>query len=95
MTDTGSTETPSPSGHSESSASSSFSSSRESPLALACATSISLTCIGVLAYAWLATDRFASAPWWAGPAAVAIAALPTSVRAAAMKSLMARISPRK
>lgn len=95
MTDTSSIDRPSPSGSSESSGSLSFSSSRESPAALACATTISLSCIGVLAYAWLATDRFVSAPWWAGPAAVAIAALPTSVRAAAVKSLVARISPRK
>lgn len=94
MTDSSSvTPLPSPPGGSSDSLSSS--SSRESLAALAAGTAISLTSIAVLAYAWLATDRFQAAPWWAGPAAVAIAALPTSVRAGLIRSIAARISPRK
>lgn len=87
--------TPLPLPPGELSASSSSSSSRESLAALVAGTVISLTSIAVLAYAWLATDRFAAAPWWAGPGAVAIAALPTSVRAGLIRSIAARISPRK
>jgi hypothetical protein len=84
-----------PSRPSDSSGLHSSSSSRESLAALVAGTAVSLASIAVLTYAWLATDRFRDAPWWAGPAAVAIAALPTSVRASLIRSIAARISPKK
>lgn len=87
--------TPSPSQSSDSSGLHSSSSSRESLAALVAGTAVSLACIAVLAYAWLVADKFRDAPWWAGPAAVAIAALPTSVRASLIRSIAARISPTK
>lgn len=84
-----------PSEDSDSSGLHSSSSSRESLAALVLGTVTSLCSIATLAYAWLATDRFQAAPWWAGPTAIAIAALPTSVRAAAVKSVLARLGPSK
>lgn len=72
---------------------SSSSSSQGSLAALVCGTLISLTSISVLTYAWIFTDRFAAAPWWAGPAAIAIAALPTSVRAGVVRGLASRVLP--
>lgn len=89
-----SADTPPRSGDSDSSGSYSSWPSRESLAALVCGTAISLTSIAVLAYAWLVTDRFKAAPWWAGPAAIAIAALPTSVRAGVVRGVVARILPK-
>lgn len=59
------------------------------------ATIISLASILILAYAWVFTDRFHSAPWWAGPLGIVIAALPTSVRAGVVRSVVARVLPSK
>lgn len=96
MDDSGGTgmERRSSTGSAESSGSGSSSSSRESLAALVCGTLISLTSIFVLAWAWLVTDRFQGAPWWAGPVSVAIAALPTSVRASVVRGIAGRVLPR-
>src|SRR5690349_15408607 len=51
-------------------------SSVASPIATVCATGISLLCIALISYAWLLTDRFKGAPWWAAPAGIVIAAIP-------------------
>lgn len=88
-------EQPSPSPPSDCSPSSFSSSPPESLAALVAGTAISLASIGTLGYAWLLTDRFAAAPWWAGPVAMAIAALPTGVRGALVKSVLARLLPKR
>lgn len=38
--------------------------------------------IGSIGYAWLRTEKLASAPWWAPPLAIILCAVPTSVREA-------------
>jgi hypothetical protein len=69
----------------------SFSSSPASPAATLTGALISLTSISILAYAWIVADRFASAPWWAAPAAIAIAALPTGVQVSVIRAVVARV----
>ncbi len=62
----------------------------ESPLALACGTLISLVSIAALVWMRHAGD-LRDAPWWAVPAGIALATLPTSVRAGVAKTVVRRV----